>query len=50
MVETFKILDELSKNESMREEYRINAYNFYKSHQDSQYTFKEMFDLIKEKI
>lgn len=50
MSETFKVLDELSRNKSMREEYRINAYNFYKSHQDSQYTFEEMFKQIKEKV
>ena len=34
----------------MRNEYREMAFEFYKSHQDSQYTFEEMMKQIKESL
>lgn len=34
----------------MRDEYRNMAFEFYKQHQDSQYTFDEMMKKIKENL
>jgi hypothetical protein len=30
----------------MRDEFRHMAFEYYKEHQDSSYTFKEMYDII----
>jgi hypothetical protein len=50
MKPAFDVLDKLSKDKGMRNEWREMAYEFYKSHQDSQYTFAEMMDKIKERL
>jgi hypothetical protein len=50
MKPAFDILDKLSKDNGMRNEYREMAFEFYKSHQDAQHTFSEMMQLIKERL
>lgn len=50
MQPAFEILDKLSRDPVMRDEYRNMAYEFYKLHQDSEYTFDEMMKTIKENI
>jgi hypothetical protein len=46
----FETLDKLSKDNGMRNEWREMAFEFYKSHQDSQPVFDEMMNHIKEKV
>ena len=50
MKPAFDILDKLSKDSGMRNEWREKAFEFYKSHQDSQHTFSEMMNKIKERL
>jgi hypothetical protein len=44
----FELLNKLAKDPVMRDEYRETAFEFYKLHQDSQYTFPEMMNRIKK--
>ena len=50
MQPAFDLLNKLSKDRGLRNEYREQAFEFYKSHQDSQYTFAEMMKQIKERL
>jgi len=50
MKPAFDVLDKLSKDNVMRNEYREMAFEFYKSHQDAQPTFEEMMKQIKERL
>jgi len=50
MKPAFDVLDKLSKDNGMRNEYREMAFEFYKSHQDAQPTFEEMMKQIKERL
>lgn len=50
MQPAFDLLYKLSKDPVMRDEYREQAFEFYKAHQDAEYTFAEMMDLIKENL
>ena len=50
MQKAFDRIDFLAKNPSARDETREKAYEFYKSHQDSEHTFKEMMDQMEERI
>lgn len=50
MQPAFDLLNKLAKDPVMRNEYREQAFEFYKLHQDSQYTFDEMMKKIKEKL
>ena len=50
MKPAFDLLNKLSKDPVMRNEYREQAFEFYKLHQDSQYTFDEMMNKIKEAL
>lgn len=44
------LIKELTENAELRDKYRKDAYEFYKSHQDSQYTFAEMMSRIENNI
>jgi len=44
------LVNKLSKDSVMRNEYREQAFEFYKSHQDSQYVFEEMMNQIKQNL
>lgn len=50
MQPAFDLLNKLAKDHGMRNEYREMAFEFYKSHQDSQYTFAEMMKLIENNL
>ena len=50
MQDSYDIIEKLSKDEVLRDEYRNMAFEFYKSHQDSNYTFSEMMDKILENV
>ena len=50
MQPAFELLNKLAKDPVMRNEYREQAFEFYKLHQDSQYTFDEMMNTIKENL
>ena len=50
MKPAFDLLDKLAKDHVMRDEYRHMAYEFYKSHQDSEHTFKEMMKQIEDNL
>ena len=50
MKPAFDLLNKLSKDPVMRDEYREQAFEFYKLHQDSQYAFDEMMNKIKEAL
>lgn len=50
MSSSFELLDKLSKDDTMRDEYREQAFEFYNSHQDSRYTFDEMMEKIENNI
>lgn len=50
MKPAFDLLYKLSKDPVMRDEYRNMAFEFYKQHQDSQYTFDEMMKKIKNSL
>ena len=45
---TFEQIKQLTASNSMRDEYRHMAFEYYKEHQDSEYTFKEMCDIIEQ--
>jgi len=46
MEDAFKLIRRLSSDPSMRNEYREQAFEFYKLHQDAKYTFPEMLSRI----
>jgi hypothetical protein len=50
MQPSFDLLNKLAGDKVMRNEYREMAFDFYKQHQDSQYTFAEMFKQIEDKL
>lgn len=50
MQPAFDLLNKLAKDDVMRNEYREMAFEFYKSHQDSQYTFAEMMKQIQDNL
>ena len=50
MQPAFELLNKLANDNVMRNEYREMAFEFYKSHQDSQYTFAEMMKLIEANL
>ena len=50
MQPAFDLVNKLAKDPVMRDEYREQAFEFYKLHQDSQYTFDEMMKKIKENL
>jgi hypothetical protein len=43
------LISNLNANTNLRDEYREKAYEFYKSHQDADATFNEIFKLIERK-
>lgn len=50
MQPAFELLNKLSKDNVMRNEYREMAFEFYKQHQDSQYAFAEMMQQIENNL
>jgi len=50
MTPAFELVNKLANDPVMRNEYREMAFEFYKLHQDSQYTFLEMMNTIKDQI
>lgn len=46
MPECIELIKELNSKPKMREEWRNNAYEFYKLHQDAMYTFPELLNHI----
>lgn len=50
MAPSFELLQRLSKDLIMREDMRNQAFEFYRSHQDSEFTFAEMMKTVKENI
>ena len=50
MQPAFDLLNKLAKDNVMRNEYREMAFEFYKQHQDSQYTFDEMMKRIETNL
>lgn len=44
------LIDKLAKDEVMRNDYREQAFEFYKLHQDSRYTFDEMMNRVKKSL
>ena len=50
MKPAFDLMDKLAKDPVLRNQYREQAFEFYKLHQDSQYTFAEMMNKIKENL
>ena len=50
MQPAFDLVNKLSKDHGMRNEYREMAFEFYKQHQDSQYTFAEMMKQIEDNL
>ena len=50
MQPAYDLIAKLSKDKVMRDEYRNMAFEFYKQHQDSQYTFAEMMAKIKDNL
>lgn len=46
----YDLIDKLSKDDGMRNEWREMAYEFYREHQDAQPTFEEMMKQIKERL
>lgn len=43
---TFEQIKQLTASNTMRDEFRHMAFEYYKEHQDARYTFKEMYDII----
>ena len=43
---TFEQIKQLTASNTMRDEFRHMAFEYYKEHQDAWYTFKEMYDII----
>jgi hypothetical protein len=50
MQPAYDIIQKLGRDPVMRNEWREKAFEFYKIHQDSLFTFEEMMGKIKEKI
>lgn len=50
MQPALELVNKLAKDKVMRNEYREMAFEFYKQHQDSQYTFAEMQKQIESNI
>lgn len=50
MQPAYDLLYKLAKDPVMRDEYREQAFEFYKDHQDSKHTFEEMMKLIKDNL
>jgi hypothetical protein len=50
MQPSFDLLNKLASDKIMRNEYREMAFEFYKQHQDSQYTFAEMMKQIEDNL
>lgn len=50
MQPSFDLLNKLAGDKIMRNEYREMAFEFYKQHQDSQYTFAEMMKQIEDNL
>jgi len=50
MQPAFDLVNKLAKDAVMRNEYREMAFEFYKQHQDSQYTFAEMMKQIEANL
>jgi hypothetical protein len=50
MQPSFDLLNKLASDKVMRNEYREMAFEFYKQHQDSQYTFAEMMKQIEDNL
>jgi UTP-glucose-1-phosphate uridylyltransferase len=50
MQPAFDLVNKLSKDCGMRNEYREMAFEFYKQHQDSQYSFAEMMKQIEDNL
>ena len=50
MQPALELVNKLAKDKVMRNEYREMAFQFYKQHQDSQYTFAEMQKQIESNI
>jgi hypothetical protein len=50
MQPAFDLLNKLAADPVLRNQYREQAYEFYKLHQDSQYTFAEMFEQIQNNL
>ena len=50
MQPAFDLLNKLAADPVLRDQYREQAYEFYKLHQDSQYTFAEMFEQIENNL
>jgi hypothetical protein len=50
MQPAYDLLYKLSRDSVMRDEYRNMAFEFYKSHQDSEYTFAEMMKQIEDNL
>lgn len=50
MQPAIELVNKLAKDKILRDEYREMAFEFYKQHQDSEYTFDEMMKLIKANL
>ena len=50
MQPAFDLVNKLAKDKILRDEYREMAFEFYKQHQDSQYTFAEMMKQIEDNL
>jgi hypothetical protein len=50
MQPAFELLDKLAKDSVLRDEWREKAFEFYKLHQDSRYTFEEMMQHVKDRF
>jgi hypothetical protein len=50
MAPAYALIDKLSRDHGMRDEWREMAYEFYREHQDAQPTFEEMMKQIKERL
>jgi hypothetical protein len=43
MEKSWELMEKLQNDSVMRDEYREQAYEFYKLHQDAKYTFADLF-------
>lgn len=50
MAPAFELIKQLESDSKQRDDYREMAYEFYRNHQDSKYTFKELFDNIEKEV
>jgi PHP family Zn ribbon phosphoesterase len=46
----YKLIEELSKDDAMREDYRKMSLDFYRDHQDSQHVYESLMDKIENNI